>query len=99
MSTAEKKSEGRVLLPHTIVPSRYDIKLEPDLSSFTFNGEVSILLTTSDDLDADCKQIVMHAKELCFITASFVEEKAGSSKVEAEEVSERSYNRSTIIYK
>jgi hypothetical protein len=86
MSTVEKKSEGRVLLPHTIVPNRYDIKLEPNLSTFTFNGEVTILLTTSDDLDADCKQIVMHAKELCFISASFVEDKVGASKVEAEEV-------------
>lgn len=85
----EKKSEGRVLLPHTIVPTRYDIRLEPDLSSFTFNGEVTIFLTTSSDLDADCRAIVMHAKELCFISASFKDDKSGSSKVEAEEVGYR----------
>ena len=84
MSSKDKKAEGRVLLPSTIVPTRYDLKLTPDLEAFTFNGDITIELTTSADLEKDCKEIVMHAKELCFISASFVV--AGAAAVEAEEI-------------
>lgn len=85
MSTDKaSKAEGRVLLPSTIIPSRYDIKLTPDLTAFTFQGEVSIQLETSADLK-DCKEITMHAKELCFISASFT---ADGKTVEAEHIND-----------
>lgn len=50
----------------------YDIKIKPDLENFTFDGEVTVQLSTGDDLDQNCKEIVMHAKELCFISAKLV---------------------------
>mmetsp|Transcript_22129 Transcript_22129/g.33663 ORF Transcript_22129/g.33663 Transcript_22129/m.33663 type:complete len:891 (+) Transcript_22129:120-2792(+) len=88
MSGKETKAEGRVLLPSTIVPKRYDLKLTPNLEQFTFNGDISIQVETSDDLDKDCKEIVMHAKELCLISASFtvVGKDGTGASVEAEEI-------------
>lgn len=66
----------------------YDIKIKPDLEKFTFEGEVTVELATSDALDKDCKEIVMHAKELCFISAKFVTvgDKAAAEPVEAQEI-------------
>jgi len=43
----------------------------PDLEAFTFKGEVKIDLDISADVTGN--QITMHAKELCFISASFVD--------------------------
>jgi puromycin-sensitive aminopeptidase len=89
MSTdKDKKAEGRVLLPSTIVPTRYDLKLTPDLEAFTFKGEISIELETSADLDGDCNEIVMHAKELCFISASYRVSGNESPAVEAQEIND-----------
>jgi hypothetical protein len=63
--------------------SRYDLIITPDLDAFTFQGEVSIALTTS----AECatNEISLHAKELCFISAKYVV--GDQSPVEAQEVS------------
>jgi len=68
----EEISDGRVVLPSTIIPSRYDIKITPDLDAFTFTGEMVVKLSTSADIAKDCCEIVMHAKELCFVSASYV---------------------------
>ena len=65
------KAKGRVLLPSTILPTRYDIKITPNLETFTFVGEQTIVVETSDDIDKECKEVTMHAKELCFISCSF----------------------------
>ena len=81
-----KKAEGRVLLPLTIVPTRYDLKITPDLEKFTFTGEVKITLSTTPDLGDNCREIILHAKELCFSSASYLVEGTGENK-EAEEVS------------
>ena len=35
-------------LPRHVVPTRYDLRLEPDLTSFTFAGAVTIALTVSE---------------------------------------------------
>ena len=64
---------------------RYDIKLTPDLEKFTFQGEVSVKLETTADLN-DCKSIVMHAKELCFISATLAVEEEGFASMEVQEV-------------
>jgi hypothetical protein len=50
---------------------RYDLVITPDLEAFTFNGEVKIDLDVSADVTGN--QITMHSKELCFISASFVD--------------------------
>lgn len=81
----DKKVEGRVLLPSTINPTRYDIKLTPDLEKFTFQGEISVQLETTADLN-ECKSIVMHAKELCFISATLVVDKERFAPMEAQEI-------------
>lgn len=81
-------NNGRVLLPSTIVPTRYDVKITPDLEAFTFAGEVSIGISTSADLDEKCKEIVMHAKELCFISASYtIDGGATAAPIKAEQIS------------
>mmetsp|Transcript_29685 Transcript_29685/g.53877 ORF Transcript_29685/g.53877 Transcript_29685/m.53877 type:complete len:887 (-) Transcript_29685:86-2746(-) len=80
---ASSKTEGRVLLPPTINPIRYDLKFTPDLENFTFSGETTIEVTTSADVGND---ITMHAKELCFATASYVVK--GESGEEVHEVEE-----------
>jgi len=53
-------------LPRTVLPQRYQVELEPDLSAATFTGSVTIEanVTTSTD------EIVMNAKELTVSTVS-----------------------------
>ena len=67
--TTKSKTAGRVLLPDNIVPTRYCLKIKPDLDAFTFDGECKIVLKTTD---VEGNQIKLHAKELCFSKASFV---------------------------
>uniref|UniRef100_A0A7S4NEL5 Aminopeptidase n=1 Tax=Odontella aurita TaxID=265563 RepID=A0A7S4NEL5_9STRA len=82
----DKKAEGRVLLPSTIVPSRYDLKLTPNLETFNFIGEVTVRLNTTSDLGEECNEITMHAKELGFMSANYVVEDGDGTKHEAEEI-------------
>jgi aminopeptidase N len=83
-SNSSNKAAGRVLLPLTINPTRYDITLTPDLTNFTFAGVTTIELTTSADVSTS--NIVMHAKELCFSHAYYTV-KGEETKHEAEEIS------------
>jgi hypothetical protein len=82
-STTTDKSAGRVLLPPTINPTRYDLNFTPDLTNYTFSGITTIEVTTTNDVSG--KEIVMHAKELCFASASFVV-KSGSCEGKEEAV-------------
>ncbi|MBI2158295.1 MAG: M1 family metallopeptidase [Candidatus Rokubacteria bacterium] len=47
-------------LPRHVVPSRYDLRLEPDLTTLTFRGEATIALTVSEPT----REIVLNAVEL-----------------------------------
>jgi aminopeptidase N len=47
-------------LPRTVVPSRYDIRLEPDLTTLTFRGEESIAIQVAEPVS----EIVLNAVEL-----------------------------------
>ena len=47
-------------LPRTVVPSRYDIRLEPDLTTLTFRGEETIAVAVAEPID----EIVLNAVEL-----------------------------------
>ena len=47
-------------LPRTVVPSRYEIELEPDLAEATFRGDVHIVVTATDDV----AELVLNAAEL-----------------------------------
>lgn len=79
------KRAGRVLLPDYVMPTKYDLKLTPDLKQFTFEGVVSIDMITSENA-GEHNTIVLHAKELLFKSAKF---QVGDKTVTAEEVSEQ----------
>mmetsp|Transcript_115080 Transcript_115080/g.245862 ORF Transcript_115080/g.245862 Transcript_115080/m.245862 type:complete len:882 (+) Transcript_115080:55-2700(+) len=57
---AESKAEGRVLLPDAVEPLRYEIRLEPDLERFVFDGSEEITVDVQEATD----EISLHAKEL-----------------------------------
>jgi aminopeptidase N len=80
------KSAGRVLLPSYVTPVNYDLKIVPNLKTFTFDGIAKIEMTTSDAMsDDDSKKITLHAKELLFRGAKFTT-KDGPETVSAVEV-------------
>mmetsp|Transcript_7191 Transcript_7191/g.14760 ORF Transcript_7191/g.14760 Transcript_7191/m.14760 type:complete len:905 (-) Transcript_7191:134-2848(-) len=97
-SSSSDKAAGRVLLPSTINPTRYDLKFTPHFENFTFTGESSIELTTTSNLHDSaangekCREITLHSKELCFASASYVvvktnrEESPEGAAFEAEEI-------------
>jgi puromycin-sensitive aminopeptidase len=47
-------------LPRSVVPSRYDLRLEPDLNACTFTGEETVTLTVREPTE----EIVLNAAEL-----------------------------------
>ncbi|KAL9181995.1 hypothetical protein ACHAXT_012338 [Thalassiosira profunda] len=83
MAPTSDKAAGRVLLPASITPVRYDLKFAPNFDDFTFAGVTAIELTTTADVG---REIKMHAKELCFSTASYVVKGGDGMATEAEEI-------------
>ena len=55
-------------LPRTVVPSRYDLRLEPDLTAFTFAGEVTIALSVNEATS----EVFLNAIELSLDRAEVV---------------------------
>ena len=55
-------------LPRTAIPSRYDIRLAPDLESFTFEGRVKIAL----DVPTETDRLVLNAIELTIHEATII---------------------------
>lgn len=53
-------------LPRHAVPSRYDLRLEPDLTTLSFRGEETVTLTVAEPTDA----IVLNAVELAISEAT-----------------------------
>ena len=53
-------------LPTTVVPSRYDLRLEPDLEAATFAGEETVAITVTGPVT----EIVLNAAELAIEAAS-----------------------------
>ena len=54
------ESEERYRLPRTVVPSRYDLTLEPDLDAGTFDGTIEVALQVLEPVT----EIVLNANEL-----------------------------------
>ncbi len=77
-------------LPRTAVPSRYDIRIEPDLAAGTFAGEETVELTLREATD----RIVLNAAELMIHTAA-IEEHAGrqAGSIDLDEAAERAVLR------
>ncbi|HVM08974.1 MAG TPA: M1 family metallopeptidase [Acidimicrobiales bacterium] len=70
-------SESRYRLPRTVVPTRYEVTLEPDLANFTFTGTVRIEV----DVTEETRTVVLNAAEL--------EIEAAGATVELDEELER----------
>jgi len=73
------KAAGRVLLPDAAVPSRYDLRLEPDLERFVFDAKVRITLEVREAVS----DLTLHSKELQILSATFVPAEADASTVGA----------------
>ncbi|CAK0819329.1 unnamed protein product, partial [Prorocentrum cordatum] len=64
----DEKATGRVLLPDAVLPSRYDLRLAPDLERFVFDGKARITV----DVREATSDVVMHAFELQVSSVKFV---------------------------
>ena len=53
-------------LPTTVVPSRYDLRLEPDLDAATFAGQETVAITVSEPVT----EILLNAAELAIQSVS-----------------------------
>jgi puromycin-sensitive aminopeptidase len=80
MSSGTDKTAGRVLLPDTVLPTRYDLRLAPDLERFSYEGKVSILVEVAEATN----EVRLHAKELQLKMATF--KPAEGSPVEVETI-------------
>src|SRR4051812_10267240 len=60
-------------LPRSVVPSRYDLRLEPDLAAATFAGEVAVTVAVNESVT----RVLLNAAELRIDSATFA--KAGES--------------------
>ncbi|KAI8840363.1 peptidase family M1-domain-containing protein [Chytriomyces cf. hyalinus JEL632] len=57
---SSSSSEGREILPAALKPINYDLWLQPDLTSFTFDGTVAISVSVHQDTN----KVVLNSKEL-----------------------------------
>jgi len=74
------KAAGRVLLPPTVEPVKYDIKLKPDLVNFTFEGSETIGLEIKESTD----EISLHVKEIAIKNHTIIfKSSEGESKPQA----------------
>ena len=73
-------------LPRTVVPSRYDIRLEPDLTTFTFTGAETVAVTVTEPVT----EIWLNALELTITAVSIEndrrESERGSATAEPAEI-------------
>ncbi len=75
-------------LPRTVVPSRYDIRLEPDLTTFTFTGAETVAVTVTQPVT----EIWLNALELTITAVSIENDRRESQRgsATAEPANERS---------
>uniref|UniRef100_A0A7S1XT33 Aminopeptidase n=1 Tax=Phaeomonas parva TaxID=124430 RepID=A0A7S1XT33_9STRA len=57
---ADDKAAGRVVLPPCLEPTKYILKITPDMERFVFDGEMSVEL----DCREATSEVVVHSKEL-----------------------------------
>jgi puromycin-sensitive aminopeptidase len=65
---SSQRSANPYRLPQHVVPTRYDLRLEPDLTTFTFQGKATITLTVRETTS----EIVFNAVELQIGEASIL---------------------------
>ncbi len=77
----------RYRLPRTVFPTRYEIRLEPDLRAFTFGGDEKVTVTVREPVS----EILLNAAEL-HIHEAFIQNGLGTTiktEVTLDEASER----------
>ena len=74
-------------LPRTAISSRYDIRLEPDLTTLTFRGQQTVALDVTESIS----EVVLNAIELAIDSASLENDRGETIRATAtmEEASER----------
>ncbi|HEV8584110.1 MAG TPA: M1 family metallopeptidase [Methylomirabilota bacterium] len=74
-------------LPRTALPSRYDIRLDPDLTTLTFRGQETVALEVTEPVS----EIVLNAIELSIDSASLENDRGETIRATAtlEETTER----------
>jgi len=74
-------------LPRTAVPSRYDIRLEPDFTTLTFRGQETVALDVAEPIS----EVVLNAIELAIDSASLENDRGETIRATAtmEETTER----------
>lgn len=90
---ATSKQAGRVLLPPTVLPVKYDIKLKPDLANFTFEGSEVICVDVKESTD----EISLHVKEIAIQNHTIVF-KSSEGEVKPEGIA-YSMKDSTVTFK
>src|SRR5437870_3432925 len=61
-------------LPTHVVPSRYDLRLEPDLATLSFHGEEPVTVTVAEATD----EVVLNAVELAITEATIANDRGES---------------------
>jgi len=77
--TGQNKQETKPLferLPQTIVPTHYDLTIQPHLDTFKFNGDVNIRLKIKEPTD----KVVLYANELEVDNAKVKSSSSGEQK-------------------
>ena len=77
-------------LPRTVIPSRYELRLSPDLDHATFGGHVWIDVDVTEPVDS----IVLNAAELTFREAALVNE--DGIRITAEAKTDEAAERATL---
>jgi puromycin-sensitive aminopeptidase len=74
-------------LPRVVIPTRYDIRLEPDLTTLTFRGEETIAVSIEEPVG----EVVLNAVELAIDEAVIVDGRGREQRaiVRLDEVAER----------
>ncbi|KAI5917789.1 peptidase family M1-domain-containing protein [Camillea tinctor] len=83
-------TQGRELLPTNVVPTHYDVTLEPDFKNYTFDGKVVI----DFDVQEETKSISLHTVEIDIDSANL---KSGDNIVSSS--SAITYDESTQVSK
>eukprot|EP00929_Paragymnodinium_shiwhaense_P008960 TRINITY_DN112969_c0_g1_i1.p1 TRINITY_DN112969_c0_g1~~TRINITY_DN112969_c0_g1_i1.p1 ORF type:complete len:894 (-),score=232.14 TRINITY_DN112969_c0_g1_i1:141-2822(-) len=89
-SALAAKAAGREILPDAVIPSRYDLRLVPDLQRYIFDGSVRIAVDVNEATD----EITLHARDLLIQKATF-ESADGSETIEVDKA-ETSFKKKTL---
>lgn len=79
-------------LPRHVIPTRYEIRLEPDLTTSTFTGQVTISLTVYQTT----RTIILNAVDLVIDTAEV--ERQGGGRIKASIDIDTSLQRATLAF-